>query len=126
MSPQTERRVSPPRNSQAVWSLPLARRTHPLVLVVLSLVILALDFLTGPHIHIAILFVFPVALTTWSHGRWWGSVVTAGHEGKRWTRGREHCYQAVQVSSHASAPGHQGTTTTAFVTVPRTGSNVVP
>jgi hypothetical protein len=75
MSRQTGPGVSPPRNSQAVWSLPLARRTPPVVLVGLSLVILALDFLTGPHIHIAILFVFPVALATWSHGRRWGSAI---------------------------------------------------
>jgi hypothetical protein len=56
-------------------SLPLATRTRPLILAALSLVILTVDFLTGPHIHIAILFVFPVALATWSHGRRWGSAI---------------------------------------------------
>jgi hypothetical protein len=75
MSYQPDPAKTPPRKSQAVWSLPLARRTHPLVLVALSLVILTLDFLTGPYIHIAILFVFPVALATWSHGRRWGSLI---------------------------------------------------
>jgi hypothetical protein len=75
MRHQPEPSVIPARSSQSVWSVPLATRTHPLVLVTLSLVILALDFLTGPHIHIAILFVFPVALATWSHGRGWGSVI---------------------------------------------------
>lgn len=75
MRQQPEPSVVPARTSQAVWSVPLAARTHPLVLAVLSLAILMLDFLTGPHIHIAILFVFPVAMTTWSHGRRWGSVV---------------------------------------------------
>ena len=75
MRHQHEPTVAPPRNSQAVWSLPLTTRTHPLVLAVLSLVILTLDYVTGPHIHIAILFVFPVALATWSHGRRWGSAI---------------------------------------------------
>jgi hypothetical protein len=75
MRHQPEPSVIPARNSQAVWSLPLATRTHPLVLAALSLGILVLDFLTGPHIHIAILFVFPVALATWSHGRRWGTAI---------------------------------------------------
>jgi hypothetical protein len=72
---QPQQSVVSTRNSQAVWSLPAASRIHPLVLVALSLIIMTLDFLTGPHIHIAILFVFPVALATWSHGRRWGSAI---------------------------------------------------
>lgn len=36
-----------------------------------------MDFLTGPFIQVAILFVFPVALTAWSYGRIWGSAVAA-------------------------------------------------
>ena len=77
MRHQPEPPVISPRNSQAVWSLPLGTRTHPLLLAALALVILAVDFATGPHIHIAILFVFPVAWATWSHGRGWGSVLAA-------------------------------------------------
>jgi hypothetical protein len=75
MRHQHEPPVIPPHNSRAVWSLPVATRTHPLVLAALSLAILVLDFLTGPHIHIAILFVFPVALATWTHGRRWGTAI---------------------------------------------------
>jgi hypothetical protein len=65
--------VIPPRN--ALWSLPLPTKVHPVVLTALAIAILSLDFLTGPHVHIAILFVFPVALATWNYGRLWGSVI---------------------------------------------------
>lgn len=39
------------------------------------MVILCLDFLTGPHIQVAILFVFPVAMAAWGSGVLWGSVL---------------------------------------------------
>jgi hypothetical protein len=67
--------VIPPRNVQALWSLPLAYRLHPVTLAALAVAILVLDYLTGPHVHIEILFVFPVAFATWNYGRVWGSVI---------------------------------------------------
>ncbi len=54
------------------WSLPLGRKVHPLVWIALAGATLVVDFLTGPYVQVAILFVFPVALATWSQGRVWG------------------------------------------------------
>jgi hypothetical protein len=67
--------LSRPPGARAMWSVPLRGQVHPVVWTGLALTILGLDFVTGPYIHVAILFVFPVALATWSHGRLWGSVV---------------------------------------------------
>jgi hypothetical protein len=67
----------PPRNSRAMWSLPLPTKVHPVALAALAIAILSLDLLTGPYIQVAILFVFPVALATWKHGRRCGSLVAA-------------------------------------------------
>jgi len=64
-------------NVKALWSLPLAARVHPAVLAAMAIAILSLDFLTGPYVQVAILFVFPVALATWNHGRVWRSVMAA-------------------------------------------------
>jgi hypothetical protein len=64
-----------PRASQRVWPVPLRTEVHPAHWILLSIAILGLDYLTGPYIQLTILFVFPVALATWGHGRLWGSVV---------------------------------------------------
>jgi hypothetical protein len=40
----------------------------------LSVLILALDFATGPLILFPILYLIPVALVSWYNGRWWGVV----------------------------------------------------
>jgi hypothetical protein len=53
----------------------LGARVTALHIGVLSLAILGLDFVTGPYIQVAILFVVPVALATWSGGLVWGTVV---------------------------------------------------
>ena len=53
----------------------LGARVSPLHIGVLSLAILGLDFVTGPYIQVAILFVVPVALATWSGGLVRGTVV---------------------------------------------------
>ena len=53
----------------------LGARVSPLHIGVLSLAILGLDFVTGPYIQVAILFVVPVALATWSGGLGRGTVV---------------------------------------------------
>ena len=66
-----------PPNARPLWSLPLAAKVHPVVLVALAIAILSLDFLTGPYVQVAILSVFPVALATWNHGRLWGSLMAA-------------------------------------------------
>jgi hypothetical protein len=64
-----------PANVQPLWSVPPRTQVHPVVWAGLALVILTLEFFTGPYIQVSILFVFPVALATWSHGRLWGSVI---------------------------------------------------
>jgi hypothetical protein len=64
-----------PPGVRPVWSLPLRTGGHPIVWVALALGVLGLEFLTGPHVQVATLFVFPVALATWSHGPLWGSAV---------------------------------------------------
>jgi hypothetical protein len=67
----------PPGTARALWSLPPATRIHPVVLAAIALAILGLDLLTGPYVHVQILFVFPVALVAWNHGPLWGSVIAA-------------------------------------------------
>ena len=67
--------VLPPRQPRPLWSVPLGRTVHPIIWITIAAVIIAVDFLTGPYVQVAILFVFPVALATWSQGRVWGSVV---------------------------------------------------
>lgn len=42
------------------------------VWVVMSLVIVVADYLTGPEITFPVLFILPVALSTWFSGKWWG------------------------------------------------------
>jgi hypothetical protein len=66
-----------PPGVRPLWSLPIQAGAHPVAWLPLALGVLGLDFLTGPYVHVAILFVFPVALATWSHGRRWGSLVAA-------------------------------------------------
>jgi hypothetical protein len=53
----------------------LGAQVHPLHVVITSLAILGLDFVTGPYIHVTILLVVPVALATWSRGPVWGATV---------------------------------------------------
>lgn len=65
----------PPRRPRPLWSIPLAGKVHPAVWIGAAAAILALDFLTGPYVQVAILFVLPVALATWSQGKTWGAVV---------------------------------------------------
>jgi hypothetical protein len=55
--------------------MPLGSRVHPALWIAMAAAILAVDFLTGPYVQVAILFVFPVALATWSQGKIWGWVV---------------------------------------------------
>jgi hypothetical protein len=55
--------------------VPLGNRVHPALWIATAAAILAMDFLTGPFVQVAILFVVPVALATWSQGKIWGSVV---------------------------------------------------
>lgn len=72
----SSRTAVPPANRQ-VWSLPLQAKVHPLLWIPLALAIMVLDFFTGPFVQVAILFVFPVALATWSQGWVWGAIMAA-------------------------------------------------
>jgi hypothetical protein len=67
--------VDRPAAARTVLPLPFPDRVHPAAWLALSAGILILDLLTGPYIQVAILFVFPVALATWSQGRLAGSVL---------------------------------------------------
>jgi len=70
-SPATSR----PPGGGPLWAVPLRTKVHPVIWATLAIAIFCLDFLTGPYVQVAILFVFPVALATWSHGPLWGSVI---------------------------------------------------
>jgi hypothetical protein len=50
-------------------------QVRALYVLITSLAILGLDFVTGPYIQVAILFVVPVALATWSRGPVSGAAV---------------------------------------------------
>jgi hypothetical protein len=63
------------RGTRQVWSLPLRIRLHPILWIAIGTGILMVEYLTGPYVQVAILFVFPVALATWSYGRIWGFLV---------------------------------------------------
>ena len=65
-------------SGRQVLPLPSQAIIPPLALAGLIGGILALDFVTGPYIQIAILLVFPVALATWSYGPKWGVVIAVG------------------------------------------------
>ena len=64
----------PSSQAQSVWSVPFPR-VHPAIWGTLALAIFAVDYLTGPYVQVTILFLFPVALATASHGRRWGAVM---------------------------------------------------
>ncbi len=38
----------------------------------LSLIILLVDYVTGPFIQFPFLFILPVIFATWNNGKWWG------------------------------------------------------
>lgn len=51
-------------------SMPTAGgRLRPLWWIALALLVLIADFLTGPFIHLPVLFLFPVTLATWFSGK---------------------------------------------------------
>ena len=47
----------------------------PVFWIPLSLLIAAIDYLSGPFIYFSILFVFPIVLATWFNGRLWGMIL---------------------------------------------------
>lgn len=57
--------------------LDVLARIRPLHWIAASIIILMVDFVTGPFIQFPILFVIPVALATVTHGRLGGMVVGA-------------------------------------------------
>jgi hypothetical protein len=52
-----------------------SRKIFPLLWLILSLAILAFDYLTGPSIRFTILFIFPVTLAAWGNGPYWGAFI---------------------------------------------------
>ena len=50
------------------------QRYLPLYWLTLALLILALDYITGPLIQFPILYLIPVGLATWYSGRGWGLI----------------------------------------------------
>lgn len=55
-----------------IFSLPGYRQVLPLYWVILSALILAADYFTGPFVRFPILYVIPVSLASWYSGRQWG------------------------------------------------------
>lgn len=51
------------------------RLVYALYWSAISLVVLALDYLSGPVIQFPAVFVIPVSLAAWYNGRWWGAVL---------------------------------------------------
>jgi hypothetical protein len=54
----------------------LVKRRKSLIIywILLSCVVIVLDYLTGPFIYFPIFFLFPIVLTTWFNGLRWGLV----------------------------------------------------
>ncbi len=44
----------------------------PYIWVFLSFVVICIDYLSGPQIHFPILYLLPIFLASWNHGRRWG------------------------------------------------------
>ncbi len=65
----------PGGTARTMWAVPPLAGVSPLVWIAMGIGILGLDLLTGPYVQVAILFMFPVALATWSQGPRWGSVM---------------------------------------------------
>lgn len=47
----------------------------PIVWIILSLLMLGVDYVTGPIIQFPVFYVFPIALATWYSGPWWGGAL---------------------------------------------------
>jgi len=54
--------------------LPKKRKFLILYWVLFSLLVIVLDYFTGPFIHFPIFFLFPIVLATWFNGWRWGMV----------------------------------------------------
>ena len=57
---------------QPLHPSPSRRKPSPLYWLILSCLIVAADYVTGPDIHLSILCVAPIALATWYNGWRWG------------------------------------------------------
>jgi hypothetical protein len=53
------------------------RRWLPPVWVALTILILGLDYLTGPHVQFPVLLLVPVTAVAWFHGKRWALVLAA-------------------------------------------------
>lgn len=53
---------------------PVSNRVLLVFWFILALVILLVDYATGPYIQFPFLFVLPVIFSTWYNGLWWGVV----------------------------------------------------
>ncbi len=51
-----------------IKGVPLA----PWYWVLLSIVVLYIDYQTGPRFYFPILYLLPIFLASWNHGQWWG------------------------------------------------------
>lgn len=61
------------------WLEQLSRQKFsPLYWVVLSLLLVGGDYLTGPYIHFPVFFLAPIILASWYNGRRWGVGLACG------------------------------------------------
>jgi hypothetical protein len=50
----------------------------PTCWIALTVLVLAIDYVTGPLIQFPILYLIPISLASWHSGRWWGLALALG------------------------------------------------
>jgi hypothetical protein len=58
--------------------MPSQKKMSPIYWFILSVVIITLDYFTGPYLRLQILYIIPVFLASWFSGRRWGLVLSCG------------------------------------------------
>ncbi len=59
-----------------MFQQPNQRKISPIYWFVLSSVIIAADYITGPYILFQILYIIPILMASWFNGRRWGLVLS--------------------------------------------------
>ena len=55
---------------------PSQRKISPIYWLILSVVIIVLDYFTGPYVRLRILYIIPISMASWFNGRRWGLVLS--------------------------------------------------
>lgn len=59
-----------------MFGKPSQRKILVIYWLILSVIIIVLDYFTGPYIRLPILYIIPVSITSWFSGRGWGLVLS--------------------------------------------------